>query len=136
MSAPVRRVVIVGGGSAGWMTAAYLSRALQQTATITVVESPTVSTIGVGEATIPNLQRVFFDHLGIPEEEWMRHCNASLKDRYQVRELASARRERARQPLLPHVSGPADRRRRSPIALLVPAPRQWHADVIRKCLPN
>ena len=79
MSAPVRRVVIVGGGSAGWMTAAYLSRALQQTATITVVESPTVSTIGVGEATIPNLQRVFFDHLGIPEEEWIRHCNASLK---------------------------------------------------------
>ena len=79
MSAPVRHVVIVGGGSAGWMTAAYLSRALQQTATITVVESPTVSTIGVGEATIPNLQRVFFDHLGIPEEEWMRHCNASLK---------------------------------------------------------
>ena len=49
MSAPVRHVVIVGGGSAGWMTAAYLSRALQQTATITVVESPTVSTIGVGE---------------------------------------------------------------------------------------
>ena len=77
MSAPVRRVVIVGGGSAGWMTAAYLSRALQQTATITVVESPTVSTIGVGEATIPNLQRVFFDHLGIPEEEWMRHCICS-----------------------------------------------------------
>ena len=79
MSAPIRRVVIVGGGSAGWMTAAYLSKALQQTVGITVVESPTVSTVGVGEATIPNLQRVFFDYLGIAEEEWMRHCNASLK---------------------------------------------------------
>src|SRR5881398_237715 len=79
MSTPIQSVVIIGGGSAGWMTAAYLSKALQQTVRITVVESPTISKIGVGEATIPNLQRVFFDYLGLREEEWMRHCNASLK---------------------------------------------------------
>lgn len=79
MSIPVKSVVIVGGGSAGWMTAAYLSKALQGTVRITLVESPSVSSIGVGEATVPNLQRVFFDYLGIPEEEWMRECNASLK---------------------------------------------------------
>ncbi|MFI2668048.1 tryptophan halogenase family protein [Streptomyces albidoflavus] len=75
----IRKVVILGGGTAGWMTASYLGKALQDTVEITVLEAPTIPRIGVGEATVPNLQRSFFDYLGIPEEEWMRECNASFK---------------------------------------------------------
>ena len=72
-------MVILGGGTAGWMTAAYLGKALQNSVSITVLEAPTIPKIGVGEATVPNLQRVVFDYLGIPEDEWMRECNASFK---------------------------------------------------------
>lgn len=79
MEQRVRKLVILGGGTAGWMAASYLSKALQGTVTITVLEAPTIPTIGVGEATLPNLQRVFFDYLGISEDEWMRECNASFK---------------------------------------------------------
>ena len=75
----IRNVVILGGGTAGWMTAAYLGKALQGTVRITVLEAPAIPKIGVGEATVPNLQRVFFDFLGIAEDEWMRECNASFK---------------------------------------------------------
>lgn len=75
----IKKVVILGGGTAGWMTAAYLGKALQQTVEITLMEEPTIPRIGVGEATVPNLQRVLFDFLGIPEDEWMRECNASFK---------------------------------------------------------
>jgi hypothetical protein len=75
----IKTVVILGGGTAGWMTAAYLGKALQGNVSITVLESPTVGKIGVGEATVPNLQRVFFDYLGLAEDEWMRECNAAFK---------------------------------------------------------
>ncbi|QLJ04400.1 tryptophan 7-halogenase [Streptomyces sp. NEAU-sy36] len=75
----IKKVVILGGGTAGWMTAAYLGKALQNTVEITVLEAPTIPRIGVGEATVPNLQRVLFDFLGINEDEWMRECNASFK---------------------------------------------------------
>lgn len=75
----IKRVVILGGGTAGWMTASYLGKALQGTASITVIEAPSIPRIGVGEATIPNLQTAFFDFLGVPEDEWMRECNASFK---------------------------------------------------------
>jgi hypothetical protein len=75
----IERIVILGGGTAGWMAASYLSRALQGSVRITVLEAPSIPRIGVGEATVPNLQRAFFDYLGIPEEEWMRECNAGFK---------------------------------------------------------
>jgi tryptophan halogenase len=75
----IRTVVIVGGGTSGWMTASYLAKALQGSVKITLIESATIPKIGVGEATVPNLQRVFFDFLGIPEEEWMSHVNGSFK---------------------------------------------------------
>ena len=79
MTTPIRKVVILGGGTAGWMAASYLGKALQGTAEITVLEAPSIPRIGVGEATIPNLQTAFFDYLGIEESEWMRECNASFK---------------------------------------------------------
>lgn len=75
----IKNIVVLGGGTAGWMTASYLGRALGQTVSITVLEAPGIPRIGVGEATIPNLHKVFFDFLGLPEEEWMRECNASFK---------------------------------------------------------
>ena len=61
------------------MAASYLGKALQGTAEVTVLEAPSIPRIGVGEATIPNLQTAFFDYLGIEESEWMRECNASFK---------------------------------------------------------
>jgi tryptophan 6-halogenase len=75
----VKRVVILGGGTAGWMAATYIAKALDGAAEVTVLEAPSIPRIGVGEATIPNLQSAFFDFLGIPESEWMPECNASFK---------------------------------------------------------
>jgi tryptophan halogenase len=74
----IESVLIVGGGTAGWMSASYLKRAFPSLK-VTLVEAATIPKIGVGEATVPNLQKVFFDFLGIPEDEWMRHCNAAFK---------------------------------------------------------
>lgn len=72
------KIVIVGGGSAGWMTAAYLAKALERDVRISLIESPDIGTVGVGEATFSTI-RLFFDFLGLREHEWMPHCNASYK---------------------------------------------------------
>src|SRR6266850_6229664 len=75
----VRRIVIVGGGSAGWMTALIFARSLiERGVEITVLESPAVPIIGVGEGSTPWL-RGFFDSLGIEEAEWMPACHATYK---------------------------------------------------------
>ena len=78
MSQNVKNIVIVGGGTAGWMTAAYLSKALSKNIQITLVESSNITTIGVGEATFSTI-KVFFDFLGLQEQEWMPKCNATYK---------------------------------------------------------
>lgn len=78
-AAPIESVLIVGGGTSGWMTAAYLSKAFGASVKITVLEAPAIPKIGVGEATIPNLQKSFFDFLGIPEHAWMREVNGAFK---------------------------------------------------------
>ncbi|MEV4318224.1 tryptophan halogenase family protein [Actinocrispum sp. NPDC049592] len=75
----IRRVVVLGGGTAGWMAASYLGKALGPQVTVTVLEAPSIPRIGVGEATVPNLHKTFFQFLGIDEEDWMRECNASYK---------------------------------------------------------
>ena len=76
---PLHSYVIVGGGTAGWITAAVLGRVLRHTnASITLIESPDIATIGVGEATVPS----FIDLLtilGIPEEDFIRQTNATFK---------------------------------------------------------
>src|SRR5262245_330779 len=77
MSTPFR-VVIVGGGTAGWMAAAYLSKAFSRDVQITLVESKTIGRIGVGEATFSTIQ-LFFEFLGLAERDWMPHCNATYK---------------------------------------------------------
>jgi len=71
-------IVIVGGGTAGWMTAAYLQATFGDRVSLTVVESARVGTIGVGEATFSTI-RHFFDYLGLEEHEWMPSCSASYK---------------------------------------------------------
>lgn len=79
MNNRIEKILVLGGGTAGWMTASYLGKALGETTSITVLEAPTIPKIGVGEATIPNLQTVFFDFLGLKEKDWMPECNASFK---------------------------------------------------------
>lgn len=74
----ISSVVIVGGGTAGWMTATYLKTAFGDRLSVTLVESAQVSTIGVGEATFSTV-RHFFDYLGLDEREWMPHCGGSYK---------------------------------------------------------
>ena len=75
----IKRVAIVGGGTAGWMTAMIFAKALiPRGVEITVLESPVVGIIGVGEGSTPWL-RGFFDALGIEESEWMPACNATYK---------------------------------------------------------
>ena len=72
------RVVVVGGGTAGWMTAGALAWALPGAATVRLVESQEIGIIGVGEATLPHL-RAFFETLGMDEAEVMRATHATFK---------------------------------------------------------
>ena len=72
------RVAIIGGGTSGWMTASYLSKAFGQSVDITLIESQSIGTIGVGEATFSTF-KLFFDFLGLSERDWMPSCSASFK---------------------------------------------------------
>ena len=74
----VKRVVIAGGGTAGWLAAATISNQLGKLLDITLIESDEIGTIGVGEATIPPI-RVFHKLLQIDEQEFMRATAATFK---------------------------------------------------------
>jgi tryptophan halogenase len=75
---PVKRVVIAGGGTAGWMVAALMSRILGKGLDIRLVESEEIGTVGVGEATIPTLL-TYHQLLGINEQEFMAATQATFK---------------------------------------------------------
>ncbi len=87
-SGQIRSVTIIGGGTAGWMTAGILNHLLNQASEdqgsqrpkikITLIESPNIPTVGVGEATVPAMPNLLY-HLGIDEDEFFRRCNASFK---------------------------------------------------------
>lgn len=74
-----KHFVIVGGGTAGWMTAMIMAKAWSdKKIRVSLVESASVGTIGVGEGSTPALQK-FFEQMDIPESEWMPACNATYK---------------------------------------------------------
>ena len=75
-----QRFVILGGGTAGWITANALVDAWgKKGAEITLVESPDIGTVGVGEGSTPRL-KIFFDDIGVAESDWMPKCNATYKN--------------------------------------------------------
>ncbi|MEO3428781.1 tryptophan halogenase family protein [Pelagibius sp. CAU 1746] len=86
MGQPIKTITIVGGGTAGWMTALLLAtycrsrdgkdagRDLQ----VTLIESPSVKTVGVGEATVPSMP-MLLRNTGIDERDFFQRCNASFK---------------------------------------------------------
>lgn len=76
---PIRSILVVGGGTAGWMAATWLaSRLARQNITITVVESPDIRTVGVGEATVPAI-RDYFRDIGVTEAEVMAATEGTVK---------------------------------------------------------
>jgi len=74
----VKKVVIAGGGTAGWMAAALFKKVLGNQVEIELVESEDIGIVGVGEATIPPIQ-VFNKYLGIDEREFLRETNGTIK---------------------------------------------------------
>ncbi|HEY7886180.1 MAG TPA: tryptophan 7-halogenase, partial [Cellvibrionaceae bacterium] len=78
MNSQIRKIVIAGGGTAGWMAAAMLAKAVGKTLDITLVESDEIPTVGVGEATIPPLMTLH-KILNISEREFVSEVDGTFK---------------------------------------------------------
>ena len=78
MSKAVKNIIILGGGSAGWLTAAVIAAEHGEGLNITLVESPNVPIIGVGEGTWPSM-RDTLRKIGVSEQAFITECDASFK---------------------------------------------------------
>ena len=88
----INSITIVGGGSSGWMTAAAISKQLPNIK-LTLVESPSIPVIGVGESTIGHINQ-FLHLLGLKDEDWMPHCNATYKTSIKFIDFREAPKEK------------------------------------------
>ncbi len=106
-----KRVLIVGGGSAGWTAAAYLNATLnagdEKLVEISLVESPDVPRIGVGEATIPNINQVLAV-IGIDEADFMKAVDGTFKQSIRYVNWLDDKREFYHHPFCRYGSGPGD----------------------------
>lgn len=78
MDGHIKKILIVGGGTSGWMTACLLAKRLENIE-ITLIESSEIPTVGVGEATIVQMN-IFLREMGLIEKDWMPACNATYKE--------------------------------------------------------
>jgi tryptophan halogenase len=78
MNKPIQKMVIAGGGTAGWMAAALLRKVLPAHVAIELVESEQIGIVGVGEATIPPIQ-IFNRFVNLDERAFLRETNATIK---------------------------------------------------------
>jgi tryptophan halogenase len=106
------RLVIVGGGSAGWIVASYLNAALNDgarpAAAITVIESPATGRIGVGEATVPSIRQTL-SRIGIDEIDFMKAADATFKNAIFFENWRSAAPRRYFHPFDRRAASPGDR---------------------------
>ena len=78
VSRPVTRIVVVGGGTAGWLAACTIAARAGAPLSVTLIESPDVPTIGVGEGTWPTMRHTL-ERIGIGEADFLLACDASFK---------------------------------------------------------
>ena len=90
MSSVIKRVVVTGGGTAGWVAAAALSQQLGEWLDIVLVESSDIGTVGVGEAAIPPM-RTFHKLLRIYEQEFMKATSATFRGLIPSRVVSESR---------------------------------------------
>lgn len=109
----IRRIVIVGGGSAGWITASYLNGALNDRGEkpnidITLIESPDVPRISVGEATVPSIHHIL-EVIGVDEIEFMKATDATFKQSIKYVDWLHNKGEAYHHPFSRFTPGPIDR---------------------------
>jgi tryptophan halogenase len=82
MSSPIKNIAIVGGGTAGWLTACILAKQLNNasdlTTTITLIESADIPPVGVGEGTVPTMRQTL-KMIGVNEADFIRQCDVTFK---------------------------------------------------------
>ena len=78
MSSEIKRIIVLGGGAAGWITAGLLAKKHAAGVKVSLIESPDISTVGVGEGTWPTMRQTLAK-LGISETTFIQKCSATFK---------------------------------------------------------